>query len=60
MNARVGDRIVLAGDTPRAGVVTAVGNDEGDPPYRVRWDDDGRVTLIFPGTRARIIAGTRA
>ncbi len=58
MNANVGDRIVLEGthrDEPRrVGVVTAVCHADGAPPYRVRWLDDGRTTLIFPGPRARI------
>jgi len=58
MIAHVGDRIVIEAthlsETRRVGVVTAVGHADGAPPYRVRWLDDGRTTLIFPGAEARI------
>jgi hypothetical protein len=57
MIAQVGDRIVLEGTrlgAARAGVVVAVARDDGGPPYQVRWFDDGRTTLIFPGAEARI------
>jgi len=58
MIARVGDRIVIEtthlSETRRLGVITAVGHADGAPPYRVRWPDDGRTTLIFPGAEARI------
>jgi Domain of unknown function (DUF1918) len=59
MNAHTGDRIVVdgthLGDPRRVGVITAaVGHEDGTPPYRVRWLDDGRTTLIFPGSEAHI------
>jgi hypothetical protein len=58
MIAHVGDRIVAEGtylsDHRRAGVVMAVERADGGPPYLVRWLDDGRTTLIFPGPEARI------
>jgi hypothetical protein len=58
MIAHVGDRIVLEGahlgDARRVGVVVAVARSDGSPPYRVRWLDDGRITLIFPGAEAHI------
>jgi hypothetical protein len=57
MIAHVGDQIVLQGthlgDHRRVGVITSVGPD-GNPPYQVRWLDDGRTTMIFPGPEARI------
>jgi len=57
MIAHVGDQIVLEGthlgDHRRVGVITSVGAD-GNPPYQVRWLDDGRTTMIFPGPEARI------
>jgi hypothetical protein len=62
MIAHAGDRIVLdgthLGDARRVGIITAVGDDDGAPPYRVRWLDDGRTTLIFPGPEARIEPAT--
>ncbi len=58
MIAHIGDRIVLDALHPderrRVGVVTAVCHADGAPPYQVRWLDDGRTTLIFPGPEARI------
>lgn len=62
MIAQVGDRIVLEGtllsESRRVGVVVAVAHDDGGPPYQVRWLDDGRTTLIFPGAEARIEPAT--
>ena len=58
MIAHVGDRLVLEGihngDTRRVGVITGLRHDDGAPPYYVRWLDDGRTTMIFPGAEARI------
>jgi len=28
---------------------------DGAPPYRVRWTDDDRTTLVFPGPGARVL-----
>lgn len=58
MRARIGDRIVVErprDDLPaRQGTVIAVQGERGAPPYRVRWSDDGRETLLFPGPDAHI------
>ncbi len=57
MEAVVGDRIVVAAamlDGPvRDGEIIEVGK-QGGPPYLVRWSDDGRETLFFPGPDAHI------
>jgi hypothetical protein len=57
MIAHVGDRLVLnptpLGDTRRVGVITDVGQDDGAPPYVVRWVD-GRTTMIFPRDEAHV------
>jgi uncharacterized protein DUF1918 len=57
MEAVAGDRIVVAAamlDGPvRDGEVIEVGT-HGGPPYLVRWSDDGRETLFFPGPDAHI------
>jgi hypothetical protein len=57
MIARVGDRLVLnptpLGDTRRVGVITDVRQNDGAPPYVVRWLD-GRTTMIFPGDEAHV------
>ena len=58
MIAHPGDRLVMdgkhIGDTRRVGVITAVGHGDGTPPYEVRWLDNGRTTLIFPGVEAHV------
>lgn len=52
MHAKVGDRIVLAGeqvDRPtRIGQVLEVRGAQGGPPYLVQWSD-GHQGLLFPG-----------
>jgi hypothetical protein len=57
MDAAVGDRIVLAaarlGGPMRDGEIIEVGS-RGGPPYLVRWSDDGRETLFFPGPDAHV------
>jgi hypothetical protein len=62
MIAHIGDRLVMdgkhLGDARRAGVIIGVGHVDGTPPYQVRWLDDGRTTLIFPGVEARIEPAT--
>jgi hypothetical protein len=57
MEAAVGDRIVVAaanlGGHMRDGEIIKVGS-FGAPPYLVRWSDDGRETLFFPGPDAHV------
>ena len=57
MEAAVGDRIVVAaaalGGSLRDGEIIEVGS-HGGPPYLVRWSDDGRETLFFPGPDAHV------
>jgi len=52
MKAHPGDRIILTAshiDQPtRHGEVIEVGNENGDPPYLVRWAD-GHTGLLYPG-----------
>ena len=58
MKAAVGDRIVIAAGTVegpvRDGEVVEVLGPDGTGPFRVRWSDDGRVTLVFPGPDAHV------
>lgn len=57
MHASVGERIVIRGttvETPdRHGEIVEVRGENGAPPYVVRFDD-GRETLVFPGTDATV------
>jgi Domain of unknown function (DUF1876)/Domain of unknown function (DUF1918) len=58
MKAAVGDRMVIAAGTVegpvRDGEVVEVLGSDGTGPFRVRWSDDGRVTLVFPGPDAHV------
>lgn len=61
MYARKGDRIVVRNvhlDGPvRDGEVIEVPHENGSPPYRVRWSDNGHESLFFPGPDAYVTHG---
>jgi hypothetical protein len=52
MQANVGDRIIVKGlhlgDPDRDGEIIAVHGPDGSPPYQVRWEANGHVSLCFP------------
>lgn len=58
MRARVGDRLVIKGhrihEPDRDAEILEVRGPNGEPPYRIRWSDSGRDTLLFPGSDALI------
>lgn len=59
MKASPGDRLVIrhhhVGEHDRdAEVIEALGPD-GDPPWVVRWADDGRESRFYPGTDAHVV-----
>ena len=58
MHAAVGDRVVIKGrhlgEPERDGEVIALDGPGGQPPWRVRWESDGHVSLFFPGSDATI------
>jgi CBS domain-containing protein len=58
MRASPGDRLVvgphhLGGQRRDAEIIEARG-DDGGPPFLVRWEDSGRVSLLYPGTDAHV------
>jgi hypothetical protein len=57
MNATVGDRLVVrgrhVGDVERSGEILEIRGKNGEPPYRVRWDN-GSEDLIIPSSDATI------
>ena len=59
MHAEVGNWLVVHGrtldDPVREGLLVDVPHGNGDPPYLVRWADDDRLSLVFPGSDARIL-----
>lgn len=58
MHANVGDRIVIRsaheGEHDRDGEVLEVHGKDGEPPFLVRWSDDGHTSLLFPSADAYI------
>ena len=58
MKAKVGDRVVTEGahvDAPRRiGEVIEVRHSDGEPPYRVRWED-GHESLWYPGADSHVV-----
>jgi hypothetical protein len=63
MRARVGDWIVVEpvhlDGHRRRGQVIGLEHSDGTPPYTVRWTEDDRETLFFPGPEAHIEAEPR-
>ncbi len=58
MKAKVGDKIVVMGhrvnDPRREAEIIGIEGENGEPPYRVRWDDDGHEGVFFPGADASV------
>lgn len=58
MHAAVGDRLVIkghhVGEPDRDAEILEVRGENGDPPYFVRWSDDGHQGLFFPGSDAEV------
>ena len=58
MKAKTGDRLVIkghrAGESEKAAEIVEVRGESGEPPYLVRWLDDGHEALMFPGRDAVI------
>lgn len=52
--ASPGDRLVVRGhhqgELPRDAEILEVLGEDGAPPYRVRWEDDGHESEVFPGS----------
>ena len=58
MKAHVGDRLITEGSgSQRACVIIGLHNGDGSPPYVVRWQTDGHITLMFPGPFTRLVRG---
>jgi hypothetical protein len=55
MRAQVGDRLIVEGDHARTGLVIGVRNEDGSPPYVIRWLANGHIALIFPTEYSRIV-----
>jgi uncharacterized protein DUF1918 len=58
LRAAPGDRLVIrghhVGEPERDAEVLEVLGDHGGPPFLVRWQDDGRVSRLYPGSDAYV------
>ena len=58
MEAHRGDKLVVkgrrVGQPVKDAEILEVRGPEGSPPYYVRWSDDGREALVFPGPDATV------
>lgn len=56
--ASPGDRLVVTahhlGGPERDAEILEVRGEDGGPPFLVRWQDSGRVSLLYPGSDARV------
>jgi hypothetical protein len=54
LHASAGDRLVVRSlhGPVRDGEILEVSHDDGTPPYRVRWSDNGHEALVYPGADA--------
>jgi len=59
MKAAIGDEVVVektrTGTVRRDGEVVGLHRPDGAPPFDVRWSDNGRTTVFFPGPDAHIV-----
>lgn len=58
MRASVGDRMVIKGhhigEPDRDAEILEVRGPNGEPPFMVRWEEDGHIGLFFPGPDATV------
>jgi hypothetical protein len=61
MKASVGEHLVVhrrnEGQPDRDGEIVEVRGESGEPPYLVRWADDGHESLVYPGPGATVTTG---
>jgi hypothetical protein len=59
MRAALGDQIIVDGTRPgvvrRDGEVVGLHHLDGSPPFDVRWSDNGRTSVFFPGPDAHVV-----
>jgi hypothetical protein len=57
MYAHVGDRLIVEGDPARSAVIIGTPQDDGSPPYIVKWLSNGHIAMVSPGQFARVVRG---
>lgn len=60
MRAQPGDWLVVEGRDithhARRAQILSVHSPDGEPPYRVRWTDDGHEALVVPGPDTHVVS----
>jgi hypothetical protein len=63
MHAKPGDHIVIqghhVGEIEKEGEIIEVHGKGGEPPFLVRWSEEERETLVFPGSDATVRVSPR-
>jgi hypothetical protein len=58
LRAQPGDRLLIrshhTGEPERDAEILEVLGEDGAPPFVVRWEDDGHVSRLYPGTDAYV------
>jgi hypothetical protein len=60
VKAQVGDKLIIEGDPARTALIIALPNEDGAPPYVVKWLADGHISMVFPSQYSRILASGNA
>jgi hypothetical protein len=59
MHAKAGDWLIVETSTQDRhsvrGRIEEVLSNDGQPPYRVRWTYDDHISVVFPGSDARVV-----
>ena len=55
MHAEVGDRLLVGHGVHRTGLVIALTNSDGTPPYIIKWLSDSHIAMVFPDQYSRIV-----
>jgi hypothetical protein len=55
MRAQVGDRLLVGHGCHRLGLIIGVPRDDGQPPYVIKWQNDGHIAMVFPDQYSRVI-----
>src|SRR5580658_418895 len=56
VKARVGDKLIVEGEQARKALSIALPQAAGSPPYVVKGQRDGQISMIFPSQYSRILA----
>ena len=50
------DRCDQLDDPWRDGEILEVHGEDGDPPFLVRWSDNGHESIVFPGAGTQVVS----